>query len=82
MRSRTWWQLFDITNTTYHELTLEFLATFEFELGMINFDRPGTILFLAFGSMLRLSLTEFSVHLGLYDEVFTHTPEYDALLIE
>lgn len=32
--------------------------------------------------MYYLSLTEFSVHLGLYDEAFIQTPKYDGLLIE
>lgn len=32
--------------------------------------------------MHQMSLTQFSVHLGLYDEPFTRTPEYNALLIE
>lgn len=29
-----------------------------------------------------MSLTEFLVRLGLYDEEFTRTPAYDGLLIE
>lgn len=32
--------------------------------------------------MYRMILTEFLVHLGFYNEAFTRTPEYDALLIE
>lgn len=59
--------VFHHTDTTYQELTLEFLVTFELERGIINVHRVDTV--------------QFSMWLGLYDEAFTQTQEYDALLI-
>jgi len=75
-----WRQLFMITDTSYEQLTLEVLATFEMFRGTIAFHQNDYIQFQAFGALHKMSLTELSIRLGLYDAAFTHTPEYDALL--
>lgn len=75
-------QLFDIINTTYKELTLDFLASFDLKRRLIDFHRDDTIQFQAFGNIHKMSLTKFAIHFGLYDEAFTQTPEYNTLLIE
>lgn len=69
-------------DTTYRELTLEFLGTIKLKRGMISFYRVNTFQFQLSGVMYHMILIEFFVHLGLFDEVFTQTTEYDALLIE
>lgn len=61
------------------ELALEVLSTFELALGTIAFHPVDYIQFLVFGSLHRISLNEFSIHLSLYDTKFTHTTAYDAL---
>lgn len=73
-----WHQLFSITNTKYKELTLEFLVTFELERGMISFHKTNTIHLQVFRIIHSMRLMEFLVHLGLYDDAFTLTLEYDA----
>jgi len=75
-----WRQLFMITDTSYEQLALEVLSTFEMFRGVIAFHQNDFIQFQAFGAMHKMSLTEFSIHLGLYNADFTRTPEYDALL--
>lgn len=66
LSTRAWRQFFLITDNTYEQLALEVLATTQF---------------LVFGTLQRMSLTEFSIPLILYDTKFTWTPTYDSLLI-
>lgn len=68
MSARAWYQLLAITDTTYQELTLEVLATFEFHRGMVSFHWASTIQFQVFETCQQISLMEFSIMLEFYDE--------------
>lgn len=72
--------MFQITDKTYEQLAFEVLATFELSRITITFHRADYIQFQVFSALQRMSLTEFSDRLGLYDAEFTKTPAYDALL--
>lgn len=61
-------------------MALKVLATFELSWGTIAFHRADFIQFQVFGKLHRMSLIEFSIHLGLYDAEFTRTITYDVLL--
>lgn len=76
-----WRQLFLITDNTCKKLALKVLATFELSRGTMSFHRADIIQFQVFNTLLRMSLTEFSIQLGLYDIEFTQTPAYGPLLI-
>jgi len=67
------------TDTTYEQLTLEVLSTFDVPRHHC-FHQADYIQFQAFGALHRMSLTELSIQLGLYDAGFTQTPQYNALL--
>lgn len=73
-------QLLQVTENTYKQLVLKVLATFEISWGSIAFHHTDFIQFQAFSLMHRMSLTHFSIWLGLYDIEFTRTPAYDALV--
>lgn len=57
------------------------LATFELYKGIVAFNQADFIQFQAFSTMHKMSLTDFSVGLELYDAEFTRTLAYDTLLI-
>lgn len=61
-------------------MALEVLSTFEMSCDTIAFHSTDLIQFQVFGELHHMSLTEFSIYLGLYDVEFIRTPTYDALL--
>lgn len=61
-------------------MALEVLAIFGISRGTIAFHHVDFIQFQVSFALHRINLTEFSIHLGLYDEEFTCTPAYDTLL--
>lgn len=79
LNAGAWRQLFQITYNTYEQLELEVLFTFELSHGTIAFHRAYYIQFHIFRALHRMSLTEFSIHLGFYEAEFIRTPPYDAL---
>lgn len=60
-------------------LTLKVLASFEFDRSYRSFNGVNAIQFRAFGQYHNMSVTQFSVQLGLYDEAFIDTEEYEQL---
>lgn len=61
-------------------MVLEVLAIFELSRSTSAFHHASCIKFQVFSALHRMSLTKFSIHLGLYDAKFTRTIAYDALL--
>ncbi|XP_051149868.1 uncharacterized protein LOC127264403 [Andrographis paniculata] len=79
----TWRRNFSITDDTHRTLTLELLATLEVDKKHLHeVDYPGTLQFRLGNRFFRLSCTEFSTAMGLYDEDFTKTNEYRSLTQE
>lgn len=66
-------QLLLFREPTIRILTLEVLALFEFDIAYSSFSGIDAIQFRAFGQYISMSVTQFSVRLDLYDEVFTDT---------
>lgn len=62
-------------------MALEVLAAFKISHGIVEFYQVDFIKFQTFDAVHRMSLTNFSVQLGLYDVEFTQTLAYNALLI-
>lgn len=62
-----WRHLFPITDNTFEEMALEVLATFELSRRTMSFHRTNTIQFQVVSTVHRMSLTEFSIRLELYD---------------
>lgn len=65
LSTRGWSQLFNITEDTYHGVTLEVLGTIEMDRLLTNFDRAGSIEFHLFGVQCAMSYTEFALLMGL-----------------
>lgn len=77
----SWRRLLSIKELVIHMLTLEVLTSFEFDRSYINFESIDTIYFRAFGQYQSMNVIQFYVWLGLYDEDYIDTKEYDQLLI-
>ncbi|XP_039118260.1 uncharacterized protein LOC120254177 [Dioscorea cayenensis subsp. rotundata] len=80
-----WDKFFSVQETVYREIVLEFLATFDFDLTQltqINMSSSKVIQFRAYGVQYQMSVTEFSIALGLYELEFTRTFEYSNLFLE
>jgi len=75
----SWRRLMMIREPVIRSLTLEVLATFEFDRDYSSFSDAETIQFRVFGQMHGMSVTQFLVRLGLYDEAFTKTEDYEHL---
>lgn len=60
-----------INDDTYEQLTHKVLATFKLSWVTIAFQCANKIQFQAFSALHRMSLTDFSIWLGLYDAEFT-----------
>lgn len=75
-----WRQLFQITNNTYEQKAIKVSSTFEMSRDTINLHNANFIQFQDFGALHGMSLTEFSIHLGLYDAEFICISTYEALL--
>lgn len=60
-------------------LTLETLASFEIDKSYSSFMSIDAIQYPAFGHCHSMSVTQFFVHLGLYDEDYIDTEEYEQL---
>lgn len=66
------------------DITLEALASFSFDHAMANtnFDTEDTIHFRALIQPHGMSLTQFLMYLGVYDQDYTNTIEYIKLLTD
>jgi len=74
-----WQRLLFIQEPAIRSLTLEVLDSFEFDRSYRDLASINTIQFRAFGRDHSMSLTQFSIHMGLYDEDYTETEEYENL---
>lgn len=77
---RGWDCLLSIHEHTYHDLTLEFLASFEFDRATTDFGKDKLIRFRCLGQYYGMSLTQFSILMELCSRDFIHTREYEPLL--
>ena len=75
----SWHKLLNIHDPAIRSLTLEVLASFVVDRSYAHFDSVGAIQFRAFGQHHSMSVTQFSTRLGLYDEEYTKTEEYESL---
>lgn len=75
----SWRHLLSIRQPAIHMLMLEVFMSFEFNRSHTSFIRDCTILFLAFDQYHSMSVTQFSVHHGLYDADYIDTEEYAQL---
>lgn len=77
-----WDRLFAIQEPVRRDTTLEVLALFSFDHDAVDtsFDTEDAICFRAFGQPHGMSLTQFSIYLGLYDQDYTDTIDYTQLL--
>lgn len=75
----SWRQLLSIREPAICMLTLEVLASFEFDRSYSSFSSNNAIQFCAFGQYHNISVTQFSVQLGLCNEAFSDTEEYEQL---
>lgn len=71
-----------IRDLVHHDLTMEFLASFNFDRSHSKFDKKDTIQFWAFGQYHGMTLTHLSILLGLYDSDFVHMEEYAQFSID
>ncbi|CAL1393944.1 unnamed protein product [Linum trigynum] len=75
-----WRVVFDFNEIIYRELTLEFLASFTLTKdGLKQFSFPNGITFRLGGQLHTMSLTQFSITMGLYSEHFFQGPLYSQL---
>lgn len=71
-----WNKFVEIKESTVRELSLEFLATFHFhKISRIDYDREDTIIF-RLRVLHLMSISEFGVKYGFYDEEFLETVRY------
>ena len=75
------YHLWDIREPNYRELTLEVLTTFEFDYAYADCFGKDMILFWLFSATKAMSLTRFSIYLGLSDQGYTEAKEYTHLPI-
>lgn len=74
-----WNKFLDIKESTIKELLLEFLAIFTFnKLHRIDYDRKDTIQFRLGGVLYSISIFEFGVQCGFYDEGFLEEEKYQT----
>lgn len=74
-----WWHLLSIKKLAIHMLRLKMLASFEFDRSYNSFSSIDAIQFCAFGQYHSMSITQFSVKLGLYYDPYIDTKEYEQL---
>ncbi|WP_375673403.1 hypothetical protein, partial [Bartonella sp. CL25QHWL] len=70
-----WQRLLYIRDPAIKSLTLEVLASFEFNRSYKDLSSVDTIQFRAFGRDHHMSMTQLSIHMGLYDEDYTESEE-------
>lgn len=75
----SWRGLLSIQEPAIPMLTLEVLALFEFDRPYNTFSNINTIQFRVFSEYYSMSVTQFSIRLGLYDEAYNDTEENDQL---
>ncbi|KAH7659753.1 hypothetical protein IHE45_16G050900 [Dioscorea alata] len=75
----SWERLMVIRDSVIRPFTLEVLASFEFDRGYSSFTEGTTVQFRALGRHYSLSMSQFSIGMGLYEEAFTETEEYSLL---
>lgn len=77
-----WHRLLPIRELVNRLLTLEVLTSFEFDRSYSSFTSNNTIWFCAFGRYHSMSMTQFSVCLGLYTDDYIDNEEYAQLLTD
>ena len=75
-----WRRFFDILEPSYDELVYEFWSTFY--ITKLNEQPEPTISFRLCGHNIRMSLTEFALHLGVYTEEEVTLPIYTRALTQ
>lgn len=68
-----WNRLLSMEEWVYCDVTLEVLSTFEVDMSLVGFSRPGAVQFQIFGEPRHLSYTDFSLLLCIYDTDFMAT---------
>lgn len=69
MKRVEWENFIEIKESTIEELLLEFLSSFTFYKGnQIDFDREDTIVFRLEGLLHSVSISDFRVKSGFYDD--------------
>ena len=79
LSTKDWNRLLSIYEFDYHELTLEFLATFRLSRQFSNQDRECQMEFYLFGVLHNMSYMEFALCFSLYTIDFTRTKDYPEL---
>ena len=76
-----WERLLSIHDAVRRDITLEVLTTFSYsrERPDASFDTENVVRFRAFGVFHGMSLTQFAMTLGLYDQDFIDSPDYQEL---
>lgn len=73
---------FSMVELIYRDVTLEVLSSFEINRSPVGFYQPGVIQFQIFIEPRRLSDTNFSLLVGMYDTDYTLTQQYEELAID
>lgn len=71
-----WNKLLSIHGAAYLKMTLEVLASFEFDKLAHNYDQPNVVSLWYLGNYHSLGLTEFTLFLGFYELDYVLTEEY------
>lgn len=71
-----WKKFLDIRKTVVKELLIEFLATFNFHKLRIDYDREDTLQFRLGGIVHSMSILDFGINCGFYDEEVLEDERY------
>ncbi|WP_375673400.1 hypothetical protein, partial [Bartonella sp. CL25QHWL] len=76
-----WERLLSIHDAVRRDITLEVLTTFTYsrERPDASFDTENVVRFRVLGVFHGMSLTQFAMTLGLYDQDFIDSPDYQEL---
>ena len=77
-----WQRLFSISRSVYHELALEFFATFHLITPLTDYEREDALTFRLAGAERRLSLRQFAVLMGLYQQEELDTPAFTEAITD
>ena len=77
IRNIGWERFVQIRCPSFHELTYEFLTTFNLDKSVTDVSHEGTISFRLMNREFGMSITEFSVACGFYTEEYTDSVDYD-----
>lgn len=62
LQAGSWSRAFSYKEKVYRDTTLEILATFKVDRGLVGFNRAGSIKFQLFGEQRKMIYTEFSLY--------------------